>query len=221
MSKVREQFDHPPETPLAVSPTGDLRPFVIFTQLKKGGPHIYAGWLEASDADMAMAFAREHYGQDQECVGIWAIDRSQLTSSDGLYSPLPPGEGPEVRAAAASSNVPSHQLSPNGRGSYTVFTQKKAGDLFLEAGKVKADSPTAAIDAARKTNRMAHSAHCVWVVTSAHIISTADDELIWRHTDQSYRLARGYGREVRAKWVAFRDEKKLAEYEKDDLAEAF
>jgi 1,2-phenylacetyl-CoA epoxidase PaaB subunit len=107
------------------------------------------------------------------------------------------------------------------RGSYTVFTQKKAGDLFLEAGKVEADSPTAAIDAARKTNRMAHSAHCVWVVASAHIISTADDELIWRHTDQSYRLARGYGREVRAKWVAFRDEKKLAEYEKDDLAEAF
>ena len=86
MSKIREQFDRPPETPLEVSPTGDLRPFVIFTQLRKNGPHIYAGWLEAADAAMAMDFAKEHYGQDQECVGIWAIDRVNLTSSDGLYA---------------------------------------------------------------------------------------------------------------------------------------
>ena len=34
-------------------------------------------------------------------------------------------------------------------------------------------------------------------------------------------MCRGYGREVRAKWIAFRDEKQLAEYEKDDLQEAF
>jgi len=68
---------------------------------------------------------------------------------------------------------------------------------------------------------MAHTAHCVWVVAPRHIHTTADDELIWRYSDQSYRLARGYGRDVRAKWIAFRDEKKLAEYEKDDLAEAF
>jgi 1,2-phenylacetyl-CoA epoxidase PaaB subunit len=198
MSKIREQFDRPPQTPLEVYPTGDLRPFVIFTQLKKGGPHIYAGWLEASDADMAMAFAKEHYGQDQECVGIWAIDRANLTSSDGLYV-----------------------ARDNARGDFVILTQKKAGDLFLEAGRVEAASPAVAIEAARATNRMAQHAHCIWVVAHQHILKTAENELIWRFTDQSYRLARGYGREVRAKWVAFRDEKKLAEYEKDDLAEAF
>ncbi len=221
MSKIREQFETPPSTPLEVSPTGDLRPYVIFTQLKKNGPHIYAGWLEAADAEMAMDFAKEHYGQDQECVGIWAIDRTHVTSSDGLYSTFPLGEGLGVRAAAESSSDPSPQPSPKGRGSFAVFTQKRAGDLFLEAGTIEADSPQAAIDEARKANRMAQSAHCIWVVAPQHIVTTADDELIWRHTDQSYRLARGYGREVRAKWVAFRDEKKLAEYEKDDLAEAF
>ena len=78
-----------------------------------------------------------------------------------------------------------------------------------------------AIDDARKSNRMAQHAHCVWAVAASRILKTDEDELIWRFTDQSYRLARGYGREVRAKWIAFRDEKKLAEYEKDDLAEAF
>jgi 1,2-phenylacetyl-CoA epoxidase PaaB subunit len=198
MSKIREQFESPPTTPLEVSPTGDLRPFVIFTQLRKGGPHIYAGWLEAADAHMAMDFAKEHYGQDQECVGIWAIDRAHVTSSDGLYQ--------------AGDMTPA---------SYAIFTQKRAGDLFLEAGLVDASSPLRAMDEAKKSNRMAQSAHCVWAVATPHILKTADDELIWRFTDQSYRLARGYGREVRAKWIAFRDEKKLAEYEKDDLAEAF
>ena len=199
MSKIREQFDGPPETPLEVAPTGDLRPFVIFTQLRKAGPYIYAGWLEASDAAMAMSFAKEHYGQDQECVGIWAIDRAHLTSSDGLY-----------RASGR-----------NGRRSYIVMSQKKAGDLFLEAGTIEADSPAAAVDAARRGLRMAQAAHCIWVVPPEHVNKSGENELIWRYTDQSYRLARGYGREVRAKWIAFRDEKKLAEYEKDDLAEAF
>lgn len=198
MSKIREQFETPPTTPLEASPTGDLRPFVIFTQLRKGGPHIYAGWLEAADAGMAMTFAKEHYGQDQECVGIWAIDRAHVTSSDGLYQ--------------------SEGLTA---GAYAIFTQKKAGDLFLEAGVIQSDTPQRAIDQARKSNRMAQNAHCVWAVAMPRIEQTADDDLIWRHTDQSYRLARGYGREVRAKWIAFRDEKKLAEYEKDDLAEAF
>lgn len=197
MSKIREQFTAPPTTPLRVDPTGDLGPYVVFTQLKANGPYLYAGWLEASDDDMAMAFAKEHYGQDQECVNIQAIRREHITSSDDLYL------AKDVRG-----------------GSFAVFTQKRAGDMWLSAGLLESASPQAAIDAARKTLKLAANAHAIWVVPIDKIISTHGD-LIWRHTDQSYRLARGYGREVRAKWIAFRDEKQLAEYEKDDLAEAF
>jgi len=195
MSKLRESVPQP-SGELTVEPTGDARPFVIFTQLKAGGPYIYAGWLEAPDADMAMAFAKEHYGQDQECVNIQAIDRADITSSDGLY---------ECGAA---------------RGPFAVFTQKRAGDLWIGAGVVESAKPQAAIEAARKSIKQAAGAHAIWVVPDEKINITHGD-LIWRHTDQSYRLARGYGREVRAKWVAFRDEKQLAEYEKDDLQEAF
>jgi 1,2-phenylacetyl-CoA epoxidase PaaB subunit len=226
MSKVREQFATPPASgaPLEVAPTGDLKPYVIFTQLKSGGPYIYAGWLEAADDDMALAFAKEHYGQDQECVNVMAIDRRHITSSDGLYgAPLPSGEGSGVRASAdieRDPDAPSPQPSPKGRASYQVFTQKKAGDLWLSAGSVEATQAHEAIEAARKALKQATNAHAVWVVPSQHVLSTHGD-LIWRHTDQSYRLARGYGREVRGKWIAFRDEKQLAEYEKDDLAEAF
>jgi len=199
VSKIREQFHAPPPTPLEVEPTGDLKPYVIFTQLKEKGPFIYAGWLEAVDDAMAMEFAKEHYGQDQECVNVMAINRKHITSSDGLYgSPLPQG----------------------GRGRFQVFTQKKAGDLWITWETVEAASANAAIELARKNLKQAANAHAIWVVLQDHILST-HDELIWRHTDQSYRLARGYGREVRAKWIAFRDEKQLAEYEKDCLQEAF
>jgi 1,2-phenylacetyl-CoA epoxidase PaaB subunit len=200
MSKIREQFKTPPDEPLAVEPTGDLRAYVIFTQLKQRGPYIYAGWLEAIDDGMAMAYAKEHYGQDQECVNIQAIRREHITSSDGLYSsPLAPGSA---------------------GGKYHVFTQKRAGDLWVSAGTIEAAKPHAAIDAARTSIKQAAGAHTIWVVAVDRVITT-QGELIWRHTDQSYRLARGYGREVRAKWTAFRDEKQLAEYEKDDLKEAF
>lgn len=201
MSKIREQFQIPPDKPLSVEPTGDLKPYVIFTQLKASGPYIYAGWLEGADDDMAMAFAKEHYGQDQECVNIWAIRRDHITSSDGLYG------SPSVK----------------GRGNFAVFTQKRAGDLWLSAGSLDGGddtNPQEAIDAARKILKQAANAHAIWAVAQDHIISTHND-LIWRYTDQSYRLARGYGREVRAKWIAIRDEKQLAEYEKDDLHDAF
>lgn len=92
--------------------------------------------------------------------------------------------------------------------------------MWISAGSVEGAHPQAAIDAARKAIKQATNAHAIWVVREDRIIST-HNELIWRHTDQSYRLARGYGREVRAKWIAFRDEKQLAEYERDDLQEAF
>ena len=53
------------------------------------------------------------------------------------------------------------------------------------------------------------------------IASTDADDLIWRYTDQTYRLARGYGKEVRDKWEKLREEKALEEYERDDLKETF
>jgi 1,2-phenylacetyl-CoA epoxidase PaaB subunit len=224
MSRLREQFRAPPpsDVALAAPPTGDLTPFVIFTQLRTGGPWIYAGWLEAADAPMAMTFAKEHYGQDQECVGVCAIAREHITSSDGLYPPPGAAHGePAVAGAHRSTTTPPPSPAPESRGRYVLFTQKRAGDLFIEAGAIDAVSPQHALELTRATNRMAQHAHCIWAVAKLHMVSSGETDLIWRHTDQSYRLARGYGRDVRAKWIAFRDEKQLAEYEKDDLADAF
>lgn len=200
MSKLRQQVDlsHHDE-PLESDRLGDLKPYVVFTQLKANKPHIYAGWLEAVDDAMAVLLAREHYGQDQACTNIWTIQRENLASSDGLY--------------ATSVNMKTQP--------WAVFTQKKRGDVFLEAGQVDAADSTAAIDAARSDKPQAAKAHCVWVTPVQNICSTQPGTLIWRKTDQTYRLARGYTKSVKEKWQRFRGEDALKEYEKEDLKEEF
>jgi len=63
--------------------------------------------------------------------------------------------------------------------------------------------------------------HNLWAIPSEAIAATDDTDLIWRHTDQSYRLARGYSRDVRTKWERVREEQALREYEKEELTEMF
>ena len=53
------------------------------------------------------------------------------------------------------------------------------------------------------------------------IAATDAGDVIWRYTDQSYRLARGYSKDVRKKWEKIRAERDLETYEKDDLEETF
>lgn len=213
MSKIRQNIAiDDPAAPVESRPTGDAKPYVIFTQMKENGPHIYAGWLEAVDDAMAIVLAKEHYGQDQECVNIWAIARESLTSSDGLYA----ADSTRLAATRSRRLVVGGGASP----SYRIFTQKRAGDVFLEAGEVEAETVTEAIDRACAKPQAA-KAHCLWVVPAGKIVSTAPGEMIWRSTDQTYRLARGYTRDVKEKWQRFRGEEALKEYEKEDLKESF
>ena len=53
------------------------------------------------------------------------------------------------------------------------------------------------------------------------IAATEENDLIWRYTDQSYRLARGYVKDVREKWEAIRERAAYDEYEKETLKETF
>lgn len=195
MSKLRESVSIA-EGDLASPAEGDLGAYVIFTQLKQGRPHVYAGWLDATDDGMAIQFAREHYGQDQECVSIWAIRRDSIA-------------GTEPEHPASGSRGPMR--------TYAVFTQKRAGDQHVFAGSVEATSSLEALGAARRDNDQ----HSVWVVPRDEIAHTDSDDVIWRLTDQSYRMARGYAAGVREKWEQIRARRDIEEYEKDDLKEAF
>ncbi len=199
LSKIRDNVQ-PTAGDLSTPPEGDLAPWVIFTQLKRGGPYIYAGWLDAVDAAMALQFAREHYGQDQECVSIRAIPRGAITGTEPEYAPRDSAGGVTRR-------------------SWTVFVQKRSGDPYVSIGTVEAAGAAAALEAARSFARGGPSS--IWVAPKEAIAETAEDEVIWRLTDRTYRLARGYSALVRDKWHQVRSDRDLREYEKDDLKESF
>jgi ring-1,2-phenylacetyl-CoA epoxidase subunit PaaB len=61
---------------------GDLRPYEVFVQVDHDKPHAYAGSVDAADDQMALMFAREHYGRDQACVQVWVVPRSAIIRTD-------------------------------------------------------------------------------------------------------------------------------------------
>ena len=199
MSKLRQ---HIPEISgdLPVEAEGDLAPWAIFTQLKSGGPHIYAGWLDAADTSMALHFACEHYGQDQACVNIWAIPKTALAGTGEVAEPT--GD-------------------TGGTRTWQVFTQKIPGDLFFSAETVDATSSDDAFAAAREVHGEEPACHGVWVAPADEVASTPPGEVIWRFTDQNYRMARGYAKDVRDKWEKVRATRDIVEYEREDLKETF
>ncbi len=81
MSKIRTDFARR-SGDLVSEPEGDLRAYEVFTQLERGRPHVYAGSVDAADGEMALRFAREHYGRDQPCVQIWVVPREAILATD-------------------------------------------------------------------------------------------------------------------------------------------
>ncbi len=180
---------------------GDLAAYAIFTQKRAGLPHVFAGFVDAGDAELALAFGREHYGQDQECVNIWTFPERAISGSRPDY---PPSAAPSV-------------TSPQ---PYRIFTQTKAGEWHVSGPVVEARAGAAAVAlaVAECSDRQFHS---LWAVPVEVIQQTKADDLIWRYTDQDYRLARGYAKDVREKWEAVRTRGDVDDYQKDDLKETF
>lgn len=198
MSKLRQDVELV-EGEIESPAEGDFAPYVIFTRLTENRPHIYAGWVDAVDDAMALQFAREHYGQDQECVNIWAIPQTALSGTETAF-PVSDVQG-AVRP-------------------FEVFVQSKAGGRHVRVGSVEAATSADALHAARQQFDDAGS-HSTWVAPRDRIVATNKGDVIWRYTSQDYRMARGYSASVREKWQKIRAEKDLTEYERDDLQEMF
>ncbi|MFQ5490123.1 MAG: 1,2-phenylacetyl-CoA epoxidase subunit B [Phycisphaerae bacterium] len=79
MSKIRQEFQAGAGE-LATPPETDSQPYEVFIQLTRGQPHSHAGTVDAVDGQMAMEYARKHYGRDQECVHMWVVPREAIIS---------------------------------------------------------------------------------------------------------------------------------------------
>lgn len=103
---------------------------------------------------------------------------------------------------------------------FEVFIQLQRGKPHVHAGTVDAVDAAMAMQFAREHYGRDQPCVHIWICPRDAIVGTDyDHTLVWRLTDQSYRLARGY--QVRKKWEKFRSRKDIDEYEKGDLKEAF
>ncbi|MCG3132126.1 MAG: hypothetical protein FLDDKLPJ_02943 [Phycisphaerae bacterium] len=81
LSKVR-QVDTADPGPLTAPEEGDLKPYEVFIQLDRGSSHVHAGTVDAPNDDLALDYAKRHYGRDQECVHLWVVPRSAILTTD-------------------------------------------------------------------------------------------------------------------------------------------
>ena len=103
---------------------------------------------------------------------------------------------------------------------FEVFIQLQRGKPHVHAGTVDAVDAPMALQFAREHYGQDQACVHIWVVPREALLGTDyDHDVIWRLTDRTYRLARGY--QVRKKWEQFRTKQAVDQYEKEDLKEAF
>lgn len=164
----------------------------VFTQKKESSEHVHAGSLSAPDASMAQQFAREHYGQDQICVSLWVGTRKDFLANGGESD------------------------------AYELFIQWESGDRHIHIGTIEASCGKEAKTKCGSDILDNKSYFSLWAIAVSNLTAIdGDNDMIWRSTDQTYRLASGYSRIVRKKWDAIRESKAVDEYQEEDLKETF
>lgn len=164
----------------------------VFTQRKESDVHIHSGSLSAPDISFAQQFGREHYGQDQVCINMWIGLREDFKSTGGEEE------------------------------TYEIFIQWGAGDRHVHVGSVNATNGEEAKKIGLSEFAQAKECFTIWSIPhSKLIIIDSESDMIWRTTDQAYRLAKGYSKIVRQKWEAIREGKDVDEYQKGDHKETF
>lgn len=198
MSKIREQSFEFGEALSA--PTPDTEHWIVYTCKKEGSPFKWAGSLNASDLALAMQFAGEHYGLDEACVAVCTHHARDAHDGPCGVEPIEPGNA-----------------SGDDGESWTVFVLPRRGGNLEQAGDVKAPDADTAL--ARGTAAFADGRIVqIRVVPSDRIfVSDGTEGLIWRLHDMNYKFARGYSKDVRAKWTRIRDEQTYEDYRQEDI----
>jgi len=202
MSKIRQHI--PTCQGELPEPTPDAARWVIYTRKRPDAPFKWAGGLNAVDEALALQYAREHYGLDETCDAILA--HLECDATDGPYGLEPLEPGTDIGEDGAP---------------WQVLTLRKRGGNLQTAGVVHA--PDAATALERAQTHFADGRICnIRVVPLDKVLMTdATDMPIWRLHDMTYKLARGYSKEVRAKWTRIRDEQTYEDYRQGDIATHF
>jgi phenylacetate-CoA oxygenase PaaH subunit len=82
LSRIRADIPDKSGQELTLPVEGDMKIYEVFVQTQRGKPHMHCGAINASDDEMALQFAREHYGRDESCVQVWAVPRDAIVRTD-------------------------------------------------------------------------------------------------------------------------------------------
>ena len=67
--------------------------FEVFHQRKRGEQHEHVGIVHASDAEMALIFAKEQYGRRLKCANLWVVKSSDIFSfsydDEDMFATIP------------------------------------------------------------------------------------------------------------------------------------
>lgn len=104
---------------------------------------------------------------------------------------------------------------------FEVFTRKAHGLPHVHAGALHAPDLQTAVEIAREHYGQDEACVHIWVAQRDQLGSTNEAHgPINKAIEHGYRYARDY-QHIRGMWQKFRDDKGLAEYEKDDLKESY
>ena len=169
--------------------------YEVFHQKKEGTPYLYVGPVHAPEADIAFLFAKEQYSRRFACTGLWVVPTAAVTltayvgDQESAYDSIP-----LLTDRATNANANWHGTQPDAEEDYDIFHLKKRGKAHQHVGKVRASTPTDALQVAKAVFGEQRPVVNVWVVRSADILRSEDEDRdIWTTTpDKKYRDAISY-----------------------------
>jgi ring-1,2-phenylacetyl-CoA epoxidase subunit PaaB len=58
-----------------------LKTYEVFHQSKRGEPHVHVGAVHASDAALALQYARDQFARRLPCTSLWVVPSDQITAT--------------------------------------------------------------------------------------------------------------------------------------------
>uniref|UniRef100_UPI0040472FE3 phenylacetic acid degradation b n=1 Tax=Roseivirga sp. TaxID=1964215 RepID=UPI0040472FE3 len=171
------------ESSVAKDGLDQFETYEAFVQSKEGKPFEHAGPVHAPNEEMAFLFAKEQYSRrGMFCNAICVIKTENIKVSE--YT----DNGQDVY------NQVTNSPSGNENESFEIFHLMKRGKQHKHEGSVLAKDFDDAMAVAKKEFQSDKPVFNIWVVKSAHILASEDeDKDIWDTLkEKQYREATDY-----------------------------
>ncbi|PIQ47055.1 MAG: phenylacetic acid degradation b [Cytophagales bacterium CG12_big_fil_rev_8_21_14_0_65_40_12] len=173
----------PDESSVAKDGLDQFETYEAFVQSKEGKPFEHAGPVHAPNEEMAFLFAKEQYSRrGMFCNAICVIKTENIKVSE--YT----DNGQDIY------NLVTDHPSGNENESFEIFHLMKRGKQHKHEGSVLAKDFDDAMAMAKKEFQSDKPVFNVWIVKSAHIMASEDeDKDIWDTLkEKQYREATDY-----------------------------